>query len=202
MLAANAIDSRRTTLPPVPEPSDQELMLRLRRQDIRALELLFDRYHQIALGLACKIVRDRNAAEDIVQDVFLALWRQPDRFDPTKGTPRGWLLAIVHHRSIDKLRRTHGVQCSLELVPHIIDDAQADPCDAAADRVAATQLHSALATLPHEQRTAIELAFLHGRTHVEIASLLGCPLGTVKGRIRIGLAKLRATLTEGLPATA
>ena len=184
------------------EPTDQQLMARLRNQDIVALETLYDRHHQVALGLACKIVHDRATAEDVVQDAFLTLWRQPERFDPARGTPRGWLLAIVHHRSIDKLRRAKVSGRAVELSPNLIDERQADPCDIAAERIESGQLLSALETLPADQRRAIELAFIHGRTHVEIASLMGCPLGTVKGRIRIGLTKLRMSLASTVPVAA
>jgi RNA polymerase sigma-70 factor (ECF subfamily) len=171
---------------------DRALMRQLVARDLRALETLYDRHHQIALGLACKIVRDRGLAEDVVQDAFLALWRQPERYDPTRGTARGWLLAVVHHRSVDKLRRrgAAGYQCDLSAT--LADTHAPDPCELAADREQATQLHVALALLPHEQRRALELAYLQGRTHTEIATLMDCPLGTVKGRIRIGLARLRA----------
>lgn len=184
------------------ELSDQQLMARLVHKDIAALETLYDRHHQVALGLACKIVRDRATAEDVVQDAFLTLWRQPERFDPGKGTPRGWLLAIVHHRSIDKLRRAKVSSRSVELTPNLVDERQADPCDIATERIQSGELLSALETLPAEQRRTIELAFIHGRTHVEIADLMGCPLGTVKGRIRIGLSKLRASLATSMPAVA
>lgn len=184
------------------EHSDVQLMARLRQKDIAALELFYDRHHQIALGLACKIVRDRATAEDVVQDAFLALWRQPERFDPAKGTPRGWLLAIVHHRSIDKLRRARPVNSAIEINPELIDECQPDPCDVAVERIQAGELLSALELLPGEQRRAIELAFIHGRTHVEIAALMDCPLGTVKGRIRIGLARMRTHLSHHAPLVA
>lgn len=184
------------------EPDDRQLMARLCDRDTAALEMLYDRHHQVALGLACKIVRDRAAAEDIVQDAFLTLWRQPERFDPAKGAPRGWLLAIVHHRSIDRLRRSRAATPAAELSPSLVDARQADPCDIAVARIEARQLLSALEALPAEQRRAIELAFVHGRTHVEIAALMDCPLGTVKGRIRLGLAKLRLVLAARAPAAA
>jgi RNA polymerase sigma-70 factor (ECF subfamily) len=184
------------------EETDQQLMARLCQRDIHALEVLYDRHHQIALGLACKIVRDHGLAEDVVQDAFMTLWRQPDRFDPTRGTARGWLLAIVHHRSIDKLRRSKLANRTVELSPNLVDEHSADPFDQAVENIQSEQLRAALNKLPSDQRRAIELSFLHGRTHTEIAELMGCPLGTVKGRIRIGLTKLRtlvpasAMLTE------
>jgi RNA polymerase sigma-70 factor (ECF subfamily) len=167
-------------------------MLRLRERDIAALEQLYDRHHQAALGLACRIVRDRCLAEDVVQDAFLTIWRQPERFDPSRGTARGWLLAIVHHRSIDRVRRMTAAGRTVELHPDLVDHRAADPSELAVDAIQREQVHAALNRLPAEQRRAIELSFLHGRTHQEIAELMNCPLGTVKGRIRIGMEKLRA----------
>jgi RNA polymerase sigma-70 factor, ECF subfamily len=174
--------------------SDRDLMLRLRRRDVQALEQLYDRHCQAAMGLAFRITRDRAMAEDVVQDTFLTIWRQPERFDPERGTARGWLLAIVHHRSIDRVRRAASAPTT-DLTPDLIDDRAADPAEAAFAAIRYEQISAALALLPKEQREAIELSFLHGRTHAEIADLIGCPLGTVKGRIRIGLARLRQIMT-------
>lgn len=176
---------------------DRQLMRRLCARDIDALEALYDRHHAAAIGLSCRVVRDRELAEDIVQDAFLTLWRQPERFDPTRGTVRGWLLAIVHHRSIDRVRRLKAQGRMVELTPDIVDARAEDPGELAWESICREDVRHALGALPAEQRRAIELAFIHGRTHAEIAELLGCPLGTVKGRIRIGLEKLRAAM---LPA--
>lgn len=172
--------------------TDRALMQRLVARDVAALEHLYDRHSQVALGLACKIVRDQCVAEDVVQDAFLTLWRQPERFDPSRGTARGWLLAIVHHRSIDRLRRAKTSGRTIDLSARLVDEREPDPCERAAQSAESEQLRQALDRLPPEQRHAIELAYLHGHTHSEIAKLMNCPLGTVKGRIRIGLSKLRA----------
>jgi RNA polymerase sigma-70 factor (ECF subfamily) len=180
---------------------DRELVRRLVTRDVHALEALYDRHHQIALGLACKLVHDRELAEDVVQEAFLALWRQPERYDPARGTARGWLLAIVHHRGIDRLRRGRAAGFPADLSDALPDASAPDPCALVAEHEQATQLHVALTYLPPDQRRTLELAYLHGRTHTEIADLMNCPLGTVKGRIRIGLAKLRALApTMGLAA--
>jgi RNA polymerase sigma-70 factor, ECF subfamily len=176
------------------EISDRELMRRLCERDLAALEALHDRHQSAALGLACRILRDRSMAEDVVQDAFLTIWRQPERYDPDRGTVRCWLLAIVHHRSIDKLRRLSTAGRVVELTPDIVDRGAVDPSDLAVMTLEREHIQAALARLPIEQRRAIELSFLHGRTHAEIAELMNCPLGTVKGRIRIGLDKLRAML--------
>lgn len=175
---------------------DRELMQRLCEHDLAALEMLHDRHQSAALGLACRILRDRNLAEDVVQDTFLTLWRQPERYDPSRGTVRCWLLAIVHHRSIDKLRRRGISTRVVELTPDLVDRRAVDPSEIAVLTLEREHVHAALEQLPPEQRRAIELSYLQGRTHAEIAELMNCPLGTVKGRIRIGLDKLRAMIAE------
>jgi len=176
------------------EMTDRELMQRLCERDLAALEALHDRHQSVALGLACRILRDRCLAEDVVQDAFLTLWRQPDRYDPLRGTVRCWLLAIIHHRSIDRLRRQGISTRFVELTPDIVDRRAVDPSELAVESLQHEQVRTALAQLPVDQRRAIELSYLHGRTHAEIAELMGCPLGTVKGRIRIGLEKLRTMM--------
>ena len=178
------------------ETTDRELMRRLCDRDLAALDTLYERHQSIALGLACRMLRDRSYAEDVVQDAFLTLWRQPERYDPERGTVRCWLLAIVRHRSIDKLRRLGISTRIVELTPDIVDRSAPDPVDLAVAALEREHVQAALARLPIEQRRAIEFSYLHGRTHVEIAELMNCPLGTVKGRIRIGLDKLRLLIPE------
>lgn len=174
------------------EATDAELMQRLCEHDLAALEALHDRHQSAAMGLACRLLHDRSLAEDVVQDAFLTIWRQPERYDAARGTVRCWLLAIVHHRSIDKLRRLAASGRVVELTPDIIDRNAIDPGELAVITLEREHVRAALARLPTDQRRAIELSYLHGRTHAEIAELMNCPLGTVKGRIRIGLDKLRA----------
>jgi RNA polymerase sigma-70 factor (ECF subfamily) len=177
-----------------PEVTDQELMQRLCARDLPALELLHDRHMPAALGLDRRVLRDRSYAEDVVQDAFLIVWRKPDRYDPSRGSVRAWLLAIVYHRSIDKIRRLRAAGIYVELTPNIVDRSQADPAVLAVTALECERVRGALEQLPAEQRQAIELSFLQGRSHTEIAALMNCPLGTVKGRIRIGLDKLRAMM--------
>ena len=169
---------------------DRELMLRLRLRDIDAFERLYNRHHRAAFGLAFKVTGDCGLAEEVVQDAFLTIWRTPERFDPSRGSARGWLLSIIHHRSLDRLRRTAPTRLDGQLVDRV-DARAADPSDLAIAALRRAELYAALDRLPIEQREAVELAFLRGRTHTEIARLLGCPLGTIKGRIRLGLQKLR-----------
>lgn len=188
--AVQPSESVQSQVDPAAVDLDRALMLRLRLGDIDAFERLYDRHHRAAFGLALKVTRDRGLAEDVVQDAFLAIWRTPERFDPSRGSARGWLLAIVHHRSIDRLRRTAPTRLDGQLAD-LVDAHAADPSDLAIAALRRAELYAALDRLPIEQRQAVELAFLRGRTHAEVATLLGCPLGTIKGRIRLGLQKLR-----------
>jgi RNA polymerase sigma-70 factor (ECF subfamily) len=192
IVASPHFDAKLTDVPAV--ISDQVLIQRLQRRDLSALEELINRYRSVAIGHACRIVRDRSLAEDVVQDAFLTIWRQPERYDPSRGSVRCWLLAIIHYRSIDKVRRLAATGKLVELTEDIVDAAAADPGDLAVLAVERDSVRAALDRLPAEQRRAIELSFLHGRTHAEIAELMNCPLGTVKGRIRIGLEKLRTMI--------
>jgi RNA polymerase sigma-70 factor (ECF subfamily) len=192
VVASSIIEQKLTDFPT--EISDQLLIQRLQRRDLSALEALINRHRSVAIGHACRVVRDRSLAEDVVQDAFLTIWRQPERYDPTRGSVRCWLLAIVHYRSIDKVRRLTAAGKLVELTTDIIDEAAADPGELAILAVERERVHAALGLLPADQRRAIELSFLQGRTHSEIAELMNCPLGTVKGRIRIGLEKLRTMI--------
>jgi len=176
-----------------PEPSDEELLQALERRELSALEILYDRHHRMALGLARRILGEQQAAEDVVQEVFLSAWRQAERYRSERGSVKTWLLAMVHHRSVDRLRRSpSGVLVELEAE---IEDRRVAPVwEQASDRIDAEQVNAALDYLPREQRETIELAYFGGKSQSEIAELLGVPLGTVKGRTRLGLEKLRGLL--------
>jgi RNA polymerase sigma-70 factor, ECF subfamily len=177
----------------VPLP-DSELAAALQRGEPRAVEALYDRYGRLAFGLASRMITDRAAAEDVVQDAFLSVWRNANTFDPARGSLRSWLLSIVHHRAIDHLRGSAGRQTDapLDVMERLKPDAFAvEPADA--DRI---EIRNGLAALPEAQRQTLELAYFGGLTHVEIALRMGVPLGTVKGRMRIGLEKLRDRLQE------
>ena len=158
---------------------------------------LYDRYGGLAYSLAYRILEDRGAAEDVVQDAFVSAWRRAVSFQPGRGSVRTWLLSIVHHRAIDRLRGTPGRARR----DGPLDEAQVDRVVAVEDpwREVETTLQRdalkrGLATLPEEQRRTIELAYFGGYTQTEIAGVMGVPVGTVKGRIRIGLQKLRGLL--------
>jgi len=165
---------------------------------------LYSQHADSARALASRLLFDRCEAEDVVQDVFLTLWRRPDCFDPDRGTARSWLLTVVRNRSLDHLRRRCGkhsedVTDLAERLPDPHADDMADELDAAARNKALWQMVDAL---PPCQADLIRRAYVSGQTHQEIACETGLPLGTVKSRIRLGLDKLRcamgpATLRSG-----
>lgn len=183
--------------------ADVELLERIKARDATAFEQLYDRHSRAAYGLAYRILGDAESAEDTVQDAFLTLWRQPDSYGEERGTVRSWLLAVVHHRAIDLIRRrTHR-----EDRQQMLDDAlplpdSSDTMEQARQNVEGEQVRRALEQLPPDQQRSLMLAYFGGYTHDEIARQLGLPLGTVKGRLRIGLQKMRGYLRgEGLEAS-
>src|SRR5262245_14749398 len=178
-------------------PRDEELMRQVAGGSAEALGLLHRRYARLVFGLAVSTL-DRAAAEDLVQDVFLAVWRNAGRFDPERGTVRAWLMQIAHFRILNELRRR-------SRQPEILPDADGlvlagipagdpGPAEATWQEHRRAVLSSALDELPAAQREALGLAFLEDLTHEEVAAELGVPLGTAKTRIRAGLQKLRGTL--------
>jgi RNA polymerase sigma-70 factor (ECF subfamily) len=174
---------------------DDQLIAALARQDLSALETLYDRYGKVAFSLAYRIVGDRGSAEDVVQDAFLSVWRQAKSYKRERGSPKTWLMAIVHHRSIDKLRShaSNGSTIPIEDVPETYDDVPGVWQQVWAE-LRGESVRKALEQLPVEQKKSIELAYFSGYSQSEIAELMGVPLGTVKGRMRIGLQKLKAML--------
>jgi RNA polymerase sigma-70 factor (ECF subfamily) len=172
---------------------DNELALQLRDGQTEAMEALFDRYGSLAYGLAYRMLSDVGAAEDVVQDAFLLVWRNARAFDADKGNLRGWLLTIVRNRAIDRLRRTRGTQqSSLELQQPEANSP--DVWQTVSTELTRQDVREALSRLPEAQRQTLELAYFGGFTHSEIAQKLNVPLGTVKGRMRIGLEKVRSFL--------
>ncbi|MBI4491420.1 MAG: sigma-70 family RNA polymerase sigma factor [Chloroflexi bacterium] len=178
---------------------DQQLAALLRHRDERALAALYDRHSRLAFALALRLLRDRERAEEIVQDVFVKLWRQPDAYTPERGQFQAWFLSVVHHRAVDALRAWAGER------RHVADTADSDLTEALPDRAPALDeqivrqserdvVGRALSELPAAQREAIALAYFEGLTQSEIAARLGEPLGTVKTRIRTGMLRLRAAL--------
>jgi RNA polymerase sigma-70 factor (ECF subfamily) len=172
--------------------------------EARAFEVIFDRHGGPAFSLAYRMCGRRALAEDIVQEAFVSIWRSGARFDQGRGSVRSWILSAVHHRAVDAFRR-EGSKQALD----VGDDAAAerlpapDLTDAEAfRRDEAQHVRSALEQLPADQRQVIELAYFGGFSHSEIADLLALPAGTVKGRMRLGLSKLRVALGDLQGATA
>ncbi len=167
---------------------EMRLIARLRAGDQQAMSELYDRYGKVVYAVALRVLQDTAAAEDVLQDVFLQLWRNPGAFDASRGSLAAWLAVIARHRSIDRLRQrrpeTDIEDCVIASGPDLADEAE---------RVLVIEkVRGALAEMNPDQRSAMELAFFQGLTHSEIAEKTGEPLGTIKTRIRSGLQQLRA----------
>ena len=182
--------------------ADEEMMQLVQVGDPRAFELLYDRHGGAAFSLAYRMVGNRTSAEDVTQEAFLSIWRSRLRYDQARGSVRTWVLGIVHNRAIDALRRSVAHDRRRETMDGVEERFESrDRTDVeAARREEARSVRSALATLPEDQRRTIELAYFGGFSHSQIAELLDEPVGTVKGRMRLGLEKLRRQLAEGLAA--
>jgi RNA polymerase sigma-70 factor (ECF subfamily) len=187
--------------------ADEDLMTLVDRKDAGAFEVFYERHGGAAYSLAHRIVGDPGMAEDVTQEAFLSIWRSRARYDPARGSVRGWSLGIVRNRAIDALRRAAPPARRLDFDDDALLEAQEAPDMTDAEvirRDTARHIRGALGALPQEQSQVIELAFFGGFSHSEIAEVLSLPIGTVKGRMRLGLEKVRATLAEGIagePAT-
>jgi RNA polymerase sigma-70 factor, ECF subfamily len=180
--------------------ADEEVMQLVQDGNPRAFELVYDRHGGAAFSLAYRMVGNRVTAEDITQEAFLSIWRSRLRYEPGRGSVRTWVLGIVHHRAIDALRR-HLVHERRRATAERLEERQEAPelTDVeVARREEARSVRSALETLPDEQRKTIELAYFGGFSHSQIAEMLETPIGTVKGRMRLGLEKLRRELAEAV----
>jgi RNA polymerase sigma-70 factor (ECF subfamily) len=178
--------------------SNRDLLTLAAAGDADAFAAIYDRHSTVAYSLAYRICCDAQGAEDVVQEAFLSLWRDRDRDDEGRGEVRSWLLGIVHNSAIDRLRRTgvherrrassEGIEERVEAPERVEDEVQT--------REQAEQVRHALQALPDEQRQVIELSYFDGFTHAQIATSLDQPVGTVKGRMCLGLRKLHAQLAE------
>jgi len=182
--------------PEIEPESDVELLHAVARGDEGALARLYDRYRIILFSVIVRILNSREEAEDVLQEVFLQVWKRAKDFDQARGRPFTWLVTLSRSRAIDRIRQLGARQ-------RLADSAAQNTPDAVSDAVADT-LHSeqkeivarALAALPEEQRRTLNLAYFDGLTQSEIAAQLGTPLGTVKTRMRSGMIKLRELLGE------
>ena len=180
------------------DPADVQIIQRVVAGDQQALGELYDRWSKPAFSLARRVCADEGLAEDVVQEVFIAFWREPARFDPARGAFGSWLLTLVHHKAVDAVRRESAIR--RRTVPAAEDGEEwsvapgpgAD--QAALGAVVAGQVRDALGRLPDEQREALALAYYGGYTQREVATLTGVPLGTVKSRMFTGVQRLRSVL--------
>jgi RNA polymerase sigma-70 factor (ECF subfamily) len=176
--------------------ADEELMRLVARGRADAFELIYDRHVSAVFGLAYRICGARGAAEEATQEAFLSIWREGRRYRRERASVRSWLLGIVHNRAIDSIRshtvharrQAPGARAGEQLVASERTDVDV------ARREEAALVQAALSELPPEQRQVLDLAYFGGFTHAEIADMLEMPLGTVKGRTRLGLEKLRVNL--------
>jgi RNA polymerase sigma-70 factor, ECF subfamily len=176
--------------------ADARLADRIRSGDAEALGELYDRHASIALATALRVVGERDEAEDVVHDAFVAVWRKIDRFDAERGSLRGWLITVVRNRAIDRVRaRRTTVDVDDADERSLLRTGPNPTMDDAFGRAAAGDLRTALAGLPAEQRRAVELAYFEGYTYREVAELTGVPAGTANGRLRLALGKLRDSLS-------
>ena len=181
---------RETGVLNMPSPSvadDAALLALVQRGDEQAMASLFDRYSKVVYSVALRVLRDPASAEDVLQEIFMQIWRSPDGFIATRGSLGGWLAVVSRNRSIDSLRRKRPT----EVVDEIALASPFNLADEAERSLMMEKTRAAITLLPTEQRKTLEMAFFDGLTHSEIAEMTGDPLGTVKTRIRSALLTLR-----------
>ena len=174
---------------------DRRLVERISEGDADALGELYDRYAALALGVAMRVVRDRDVGEDVVHDAFVSAWRRIGQFDVERGSVRSWLLTIVRNSAIDRVRARRVTIDVVEADEQALLKTGPDPTPASAlARLSADSLRMAMAELPAEQREAVELAYFGGHSYRRVAELQGVPVGTANGRLRLALARLQSLL--------
>lgn len=179
--------------------ADADLALAVADGSDGALAEIFRRYSSQVLGLARRVLRDPSIAEEVVQDVFLKFWREPERFDSSRGNLRSFLLAMTHHRSVDLIRSESARRIREEKDARLAIESGPDIEEEVWQMAQSQKVQFALAGLPEGERSVIELAYYGGLTYREVASRLGLPEGTVKSRIRAGLKRLAVMLEDKLP---
>ena len=180
--------------------ADEDLMPLIAREDPLAFEVFYDRHAGASYSLAYRIVGSRTAAEDVTQEALLSIWRSGARYDRARGSVRSWTLGIVRNRAIDMLRKESGRSPKLaaggdEILERRAGEELTDV--EAVRRETAHEVRGAIKELPDDQSRVIQLAYYGGFSHSEIAEMLNEPLGTIKGRMRLGMDKIRATVAEG-----
>jgi RNA polymerase sigma-70 factor (ECF subfamily) len=194
--------SLRHSRPDLQTLADEDLMQLVHDGDARAFEVIFDRHADASFSLAYRMCGRRSTAEDIVQEAFISVWRNGARYDRARGSVRSWVLGVVHNRAIDAFRR-ETVRTSRDVSDDGITQRMAAPERTEAEverRDEARHVRDALGELPADQRQVIELAYFGGFTHSQIAEMLKLPAGTVKGRMRLGLTKMRIALGDAAEA--
>ena len=175
--------------------ADRVLVDRLCRGEAAALDDLYDSYAGFVHGLALRVIGDRQAAEDVTQEVFVAMWEAPDRFDATRGSLRGFLATLTHRRAVDAIRREEARRRREVRVSEATRPAP-DLAEAIMRSDDWARVRSAVALLPDAQRRALELAYFRGRTYRQVADELGIPEGTAKSRLRLALQRVAEHLRE------
>jgi RNA polymerase sigma-70 factor, ECF subfamily len=170
--------------------TDLALVGAIRSGDQGAMAALYDRYSSIVYAVALRVLQDTSAAEDVLQDIFMQLWRKPGAFDATRGNMAAWLAVIARNRAIDALRRRR----PQDDIEEVIVSVEPDLASEAERSRAMEKVRVALQAMPPSQRSALELAYFEGLSHSEIAAKTGEPLGTIKTRIRTGLLSLRKVM--------
>ncbi len=173
--------------------ADEDLLTLVERGEPDAFEVIYERHGKVAFSLAFRLLGDRQAAEDLVQDAFLAVWRGAAGYASNRGSVRTWMLSIVHNRGVDRLRTAAAMsrrQDALEQVELRRPD-EPDAATLGIESAMASEMREELGSLPDEQLQVLKLAYYGGFTHHEIADMLTLPLGTVKSRMRLGLERLR-----------
>lgn len=181
---------------PVDELSDPQLVVAIGRYQDEALAEVYRRHGGAVLGLARRVTGSQAEAEDVVQEIFLRFWKKPERFDPTRGTLRSFLLTQAHGRAVDQVRSITSRTARERRVTRATATAGYDVEHEVWDLAIADEVAQVMSALPDEERSAIDLAYFSGHTYREVAAILHQPEGTIKARIRRGLQRMRQTLSE------
>jgi RNA polymerase sigma-70 factor (ECF subfamily) len=189
-------------LPESNQVTDQGLLQAIARKDDLALATLYDRYRLVLFGLLMRILNSREEAEDVLQEVFLQVWRRAADFDERRGRPFTWLVTLTRSRAIDRLRQLNSRERFVSSDSELLVDSVLDPAQDAVRSEQRDLVAGALAELSEDQRRTLTLAYFEGLTQTEIAARLSSPLGTVKTRMRSGMIKLRELLSQRMTSQA